>query len=341
MTNDMLSFLNQLSPSLTGQLYLRALALERISSLSPVGRRVLSQQMQLPEREVRTLCEDMREDGLVLCSTGGMTLSPKGRGLLEGAREVIRTLGGIEELENLLRTRLNIGSVCILPGNADQNPHLLSEVGHLAAHKLRPLLSDGMILTVSGGSSVAAVAEGMHGLPPVNVHVLPARGGVGRAAETQASTLAEKFARALGGSHAALHLPDSIPATALRELIKLPEISEPLRALHQTDVLLYGIGRAEVMARNRALPESEIDGILRTGAVGEAVGCYFDAQGDLVFRASGVSLTGEQVRQVRCIVAVAAGAAKADAILSVLRHHRHELLVLDEGAARALQQRLG
>ena len=32
-------------------------------------------------------------------------------------------------------------------------------------------------------SFTAAVAEGMRGLPPVRVHVIPARGGVGRAAE--------------------------------------------------------------------------------------------------------------------------------------------------------------
>ena len=35
-----------------------------------------------------------------------------------------------------------------------ENPQLLREVGRLAAHRLRSLLTDGMILTVSGGSSV-------------------------------------------------------------------------------------------------------------------------------------------------------------------------------------------
>jgi hypothetical protein len=124
------------------------------------------------------------------------------------------------------------------------------------------------------------------------------------------------------------------------ELMKLPEIGEPLRALQQTDVLLYGVGRADVMARNRLRPESEIASILRMGAVGEAVGCYFDASGRPLFQASGVGLTCEQVSRVRCIVAVAAGASKARAILSVLKHHHHELLVIDEGAARAIEKLL-
>ena len=35
-------------------------------------------------------------------------------------------------------------------------------------------------------------------------------------------------------------------------------------------------------------------------------------------------------------IAAAAGASKAEAILSVLRHDRHALLVTDEGAARQI-----
>ena len=36
------------------------------------------------------------------------------------------------------------------------------------------------------------------------------------------------------------------------------------------------------------------------------------------------------------MVAVAAGSSKAEAIIAVLRGHRHELLVTDEGAARQM-----
>ena len=338
MDHATLSFLRGLAPELTGQMYLRALALTRIASIAPVGRRLLSQQMDLPEREVRSLCDGMREDGLISCSAGGMTLTEKGGALLSEAQETVRYLGGIDELESRLKARLDVDCVCVQPGNADQNPQLLREVGRLAAHRLRSLLTDGMILTVSGGSSVAAVAEGMRGLPPVKVHVIPARGGVGRAAETQASTLAEKFARALGGSYSALHLPDSISPAALRELVKLPEIREPLGAMHHTDLLLYGIGRADIMSRNRALPEEEVRGILRMGAAAEAVGCYFDEKGKMLFQASGVSLHEEQLRTIPLIAAVAAGPGKARAILAVLRHHRHHLLVIDEGAAREIER---
>lgn len=338
MNEETLTLLQQLAPDLMERMMLRATVLERISALQPVGRRALAQRLHMPEREIRSVCDALKEDGLISVAPSGMALTDRAALILPGARDMVSRRSALTQLEQHLARALNVSRICIVPGNADENPDALCEVGRTAAERLLRLLAPGMILTVSGGTTVAAVAQAMPAGPQIPVRVLPARGGVGMAVETQAGTLAAEFARALGGTYSLVHLPDAVPPEALKELMKLPEIGEPLKALHQTDVLLYGVGRADVMARNRSLPEAEVSSILRMGAVGEAVGCYFDAAGRLLFQASGVGLTGEQVSQVRCIVAVAAGAAKARAILSVLRHHHHELLVIDEGAARAIEQ---
>lgn len=336
MDEETLELLGALAPDLMDRMTTRALVLERICALQPVGRRALAQRLRLQEREIRSVCDALKEDGLISVAASGMTTTEKAASVLEGARDMVRRRSGLGQMEQSLSRQLGVNRVCVVPGNADETPEVLNEVGRAAAERVARLLTEGMILTVSGGTTIAAVARAMHAGSPVSVRVLPARGGVGMAVETQAGTLAAEFARALGGTYSLVHLPDAVPAEALKELMKLPEIGEPLRALHQTDMLLYGIGRADVMARNRSLPEAEVEGVLRMGAVGEAVGCYFDARGRLLFQASGVGLTAEQVSRVRVIVAVAAGAAKAGAILAVARHHRHELLVIDEGAARAI-----
>ncbi len=340
MNKETLSLLQQLAPDLMEKIMLRALVLERISALQPVGRRALAQRLHMPEREIRSVCDALKEDGLISVAASGMAITDKAVSILPGARDMVVRKSALGQLEQHLTRALNVSRLCIVPGDADVNAESLTEVGRAAAERLLRLLADGMILTVSGGTTVAAVARAMHSGTPLDIRVLPARGGMGMAVETQAGTLAAEFAHALGGTYSLVHLPDSVPPETLRELMKLPEIGEPLRALHQTDVLLYGIGRADVMARNRLLPEAEISSILRMGAVGEAVGCYFDASGRPLFQASGVGLTYEQVGKVRCVVAVAAGASKARAILAVLRHHHHELLVIDEGAARAIEKLL-
>ncbi len=339
METETLDCLSRLAPDLMEDMRQRAAVLERISALQPVGRRALSQRLRLPEREIRAICDRLKDDGFLAVAASGMTLSEKGTAALPGARELVHALSGLSTLENALTRALNVGRVCIVPGNADLDPEVLHEAGRLAARHLTALLRDGMTLTVSGGTSVAAVAQAMpRGTHRLNVHVLPARGGLGMALETQAGTLAAEIARALGGRHSLLHVPDQISPDALKALLVMPEVRETIRALHHTDVLLYGIGRAEVMAASRSLPEAEIRGILSRGAVGEAVGNYFGADGRLVFQASEVGLSGEELRQVPHVVAIAAGAIKARAVIAVMRHHHHELLVIDEGAAREIMK---
>ena len=337
MDNETLSCLYHLARDLMESLRLRATVLERISALQPVGRRALSQRLKVPEREVRSICDALKDDGYLAIGQSGMSVSEKGVAFLPALRELTQAMNGITSLERSLSRALNVGRVCIVAGDADSDPDVLREAGRAAARHLIALLKNGMTLTVSGGTSVAAVAGAMpHGIHPLDVHVLPARGGMGMAVETQAGTLAAEIAHALGGRHSLLHVPDSVSQDALQALLKLPEVSEPIRALHHTDVLLYGIGRAEVMAHNRSLPEAEISSILSRGAVGEAVGNYFDAAGRLVYEASEIGLNGEELRQVPHIVAIAVGRVKARAVLAVMRHHHHELLVLDEGAAREI-----
>lgn len=338
MHEDTLALLEQLAPDLMNRLTLRAIVLERISALQPVGRRALSQRLHMPEREIRSVCDSLKDDGLIAVAASGMTVTEKADAVLPGARSLAGRNTGLGHLEQQLSRLLNVGRVCVVPGDADSDESVLCEVGRCAAARLTLLLTDGMIFTVAGGSTVAAVAAAMRAASPLNIRVLPARGGMGMSMETQAGTLAAQFAKALGGVYSLMHLPDAVPAGALKELMKLPEIGEPIRALQRTDVLLYGVGRAD--NAYRLLPRMEADAILRMGAVGEALGCYFDAQGRLLYQSSGVGLTGDQLKGIHLIAAAAAGRAKADAILSVVRHHRHELLVIDEGAARAILDKL-
>ena len=334
---DTLSCLCRLAPDLMEDARQRAVVLERIAALQPVGRRALSQRLRIPEREIRTITDRLRDDGFLSVGASGMALSDKGQAILPGVRDLTHALSRLAALEQSLARALGAGRVCIVPGDADQDPEVLAEAGRTAARHLIGLLSDGMTLTVSGGTSVAAIAAAMpRGAHRLDVHVLPGRGGMGMALETQAGTLAAEIAHALGGRHSLLHIPDSVSPEALKSLMNIPEVRETVDALHRTDVLLYGIGRVEVMSRNPTLPEAETAGILSRGAVGEAVGNYFDQEGRLVYQASEVGLSGEELRHVPHVMAIAAGAVKARAVLAVMKHHQHELLVIDEGCAHAI-----
>lgn len=333
MDEATLKTLAKLAPELMDGIVSRAMVLERISVLQPVGRRGLAQSMHMPEREARVMTDALRSDGWIEVTAAGMLLTDKAYEMLDSVRDIVRSKLGLASLEMQLKRLLHVGRVSIVPGNADESPEVLSEIGRVAGARIRKMLTDGMILAVNGGSTMQQVADHIPRGINLNVTVLPARGGLGQQAQTQASTLAEEIAHKLGGHHRALYLPDTLTPDALRELVKIDEIREPLEAILRADVLISGIGRADDMAKSRVMHDDQIAELLSRGATAEVLGYVFDAQGRFLAATSGLGIPEEKLESVPMVIAVAGGERKAEAILAATRHHRHDYLVIDEGAA--------
>lgn len=336
MQEDFLGLMRQLGPDLAAEMARRALVLERIAALSPVGRRQLAAHLNLPEREIRSVAAFLKEEGFINLDAAGMTLTPKAESVLPSAREFSRAMRGLTTLETQLAAALRISRVCVVAGDADQDGRVLQDVGRVAAQRVRLLLQSGSTLAVTGGATMAQVAHFMQSPTPMNVMVVPARGGMGRAVETQANTLAAEIARKIGGHHRLLHLPDHVDAAAMQELCKLPEVRETLERLQRADVLLHGIGRADDMARDRQMSMLQLRQLMEQGAVAEALGYYFDAMGNCVYSASSVGVDLTRLSPSCQMVAVAAGRRKGQAMLAVLKRYRHAMLITDEGAAREI-----
>lgn len=336
MDEKTINELTKLTPTLMQPVFNCALMLDRIAALQPVGRRALAARLHMSEREVRSLADELKNSGYLRIDAAGMELTEAAQEPLATAQSLVRSMRALSSLETKLTHMLGVGRVIVCAGDSDEDESVLDELGRATAGKLRGMLHDGMTLAVTGGTTIAAVAHCIPSGPPIDVQVLPARGGLGRTVETQAGTLAAEMARRLGGHHRLMHLPDTLTPAAQREIIKLPEIREVLDMLSRTDVLMYGIGRADDMARHRRMQPEEFAELKGRGAVAEAFGYYFDSNGHPVTASMSVGLDIEHVESVSQIVAVAGGARKASAIIAVTRHHRHDLLVTDEGAARQI-----
>lgn len=336
MQDDFLPLMRQLAPDLAAEMARRALVLERVAALAPVGRRQLAARLKLPEREIRAAASALKEGGLIRLDASGMTLTTKAMEVLPAARSFSRAMWGLTNLETRLAECLGIAHVHVAAGDCDEDAHVLEEVGRLAARHARGLLQSGNTLAVTGGSTMAQVARNMTSPAPMNVMVVPARGGMGRELETQANTLAAEIASRLGGHHRLIYLPDHLDAAAMQEMLKLPEVREAVELLERADVVMHGIGRADDRVHNQHLPQGLIRRLTVEGAVAEAFGYYFDAGGKCLYAASSLGVDLAKLRPSCQMIAVAAGGRKAQAILAVLRHYRHAMLVTDEGAARAM-----
>ncbi|MBQ2952536.1 MAG: hypothetical protein IJE07_03175 [Clostridia bacterium] len=337
MQSDFIQLMQSLAPDLLHEMSLRALVLERIAMMAPVGRRQLAAKLGLTEREIRAASGELREGGFIHPDASGMTLTERGRDVLEQVREFTRALHGLAQIENELSAALGVGRVCVVTGDADADESVHQEAGRVAAQRVKSLLHNGSTLAVTGGSTIAAVARAMQSNTPMRVMVVPARGGLGRAdVTTQANTLAAEIAGRLGGSHRLIHLPDHMDEAAKQEMLRLSDVREVIELIQRADVILHGIGCAEENIRDTKLSPSQARKLLADGAVGEAFGSYFDREGRCLLESSSIGVDLARLSSSSRMIAVACGKRKAEAILAVLRHDRHALLVTDEGAAREM-----
>jgi central glycolytic genes regulator len=210
-------------------------------------------------------------------------------------------------------------------------------LGYQAAILLRTILRDGDILAVTGGTTLEAIAKMMPTQgEPMNVKVVPARGGLGERLAAQANTIASELANRLGGESFMLHVPDSLSEDTLQRLMEEPHIQSRLSVIRQANVVVHGIGNAMKMAHRRGLPQDEIQFLQERGAVAEAFGYYFDKGGHTVHTMVTVGLKLDDLKGVRTVIGVAGGASKATAIAAAAKGYHIDVLVTDEGAARQI-----
>lgn len=310
--------------------------LKHIQSTEPVGRRALAVSLGMGERVVRAQVDFLKNAGLVDATPLGMTMTPEGREILNDLTEYIRQLYDLTELEQDLTGTLGVDRVLIIPGDSDEDGAVQRELGRAAAGLLQEYLNDNMIIAVSGGSTMARMAESVWMSAP-GTTVVPSRGGLGEQVEYQANIIAAVMAAKLGGRYRLLHIPDSVSEEALEVLASEANVSAVIDMIRHADILCHGIGTARDMALRRNLDAGVIEDIVGRGAVGEALGFYYSLTGECVYVTTSVGLSLDEIAGIKTVIAVAGGRAKAEAIVAVAKAGGPNVLVIDEAAARAIQ----
>ncbi|MDB5085860.1 MAG: hypothetical protein JWN30_2746, partial [Bacilli bacterium] len=234
----------KLVPDLVATMSRRYKILQQILLNQPIGRRSLAQQLHATERVLRGEVEFLRAQDLLAIEALGMRLTPAGARLVNDLDPVMTALNGMSELEDLLKERLGIPSVIVVPGDQDSDPLVKRELGYVSAKFIQNHLKDGDILAVTGGTTMAAVADMMPQIRLPNLVVIPARGGLGEQVETLANTIASTMAARLGGSHKLFHVPDYLLEEASQSLARDPIVAETLNKLRTAHMVVHGIGQA-------------------------------------------------------------------------------------------------
>lgn len=334
---DLIELEKKIVPEMFNIMELRYNILRNIYYNQPIGRRGLAQKLNIGERLIRTEVNILKEQGLLNIETTGMYITEDGKEVIEKLKDIMRELKGISHLERQLKDILNVDRVIIVPGNSDKNGLVLKDMGKVTSVYLKKIIKDNYIIGITGGTTMAQIVEEMTpGKVANNVIVTPARGGLGKNVETQSNSIAAKLAKKLEGSYRLLHIPDNIDRKTLEIVLDLPDVREAIQLIENMNILLFGVGRADVMAKRRGLPQEKIQELIEKGAVAEAFGHYFDIEGNEIWESLTVGLSLEKFQKVDKVIGVAGGEKKAEAIKSVASLRKNMTIITDEGAAKRI-----
>ena len=311
--------------------------LRHVKHDGPIGRRALAQILEMGERTVRAQVDFLKNAGLLEFSPLGMTITGDGENLLDDLAEYVGELHGLAMLEAELANRLKLKQVIIIPGDSEADESIKRELGRAVINVLGTYISESMVIAVSGGSTMAKVAEAVNFSVPTAT-VVPARGGLGEQLEYQANIIAAVMAAKLGGKYRLLHIPDGVSEEALEVILASDtNVDNVIDMIKHADILVHGIGRAYDMAIRRSSDAPIADKIVERGAVGEALAHYCTLSGKCVYVTSSVGLRLDDLEGIGMVIAVAGGRNKAEAIIAVTSAGGQDVLVIDEAAARAVQ----
>ncbi|GAB6168007.1 sugar-binding domain-containing protein [Clostridium carnis] len=334
---EILSMQKKIVPELVEVLEKRYNVLRTIYYNQPIGRRVLANQLDLGERIVRTEISFLKSQNLIEINTPGMTVTEEGQEVVDKLKDFIHEIKGLSDIEQSIKSFLGLREVIIVPGDVEANKAIFKELGKATANYLKSIIKDDNIIAITGGNTIKEFVEAFPKVNHVsNTLVVPARGGMGRKVEIQASTLAASLAKKLNGAYKLLHIPENLSLELLDTLLKEKEIKEVIDNIHKADILIYGIGNAIVMAEKRDVSIEEVTKLKALGAVGEAFGCYFNKNSKVVSENTSIGININEARKINTHIAVAAGQNKVDAILSTMMNNNNAVLVTDEAAGRKI-----
>lgn len=246
-------------------------------------------------------------------------------------------------LERELRERFGLTEAVVVPASNSPDEDL-HRVAQAAADFLTALRPAPRTLAVSWGRTLTAVADRLPEGWARGVTVVQMNGGVSvNRRPGSAASLATTIAKRAAG-HAVL-----LPSPAILDRLETKQAIESDRTIAgvldqaaQADAYLFTAGVCDASSahvENGYLSGDDVDELTRRGAVGDVLGRYIDADGNIVdpeldARTLGLSL--DRLRDAELAIFVAAGEAKRDLARTVVSSGLCTAVVTDEATARAL-----
>jgi DNA-binding transcriptional regulator LsrR (DeoR family) len=290
---------------------------------------VIMERLKLSRSKVSRLLEQARRQGIVHIT-------------------VIAPVGIFSDLEYNLEKRYHIQEAVVVEAHeSDSQEAVNRQLGLSAATYLRRTIADNDVIGVSWGSTLNYMVGALQTLQVHSVQVVQIIGGLGQPeSEMHATDLCKRMARTLGCRLTLLPAPGIVNTQPTKEAFLSDwYVKKALEMFNKLDAAFVGIGAPtlnSVMMRDGSIIiQSEMDDLLKKGAVGDIALRFFDAKGqpvqsDVDQRVIGIKL--EELTKVKRVVGVAGGPEKLAAIRGAVSGDLVDVLITDSITAAQLLQ---
>lgn len=311
---DSVMLMQLLVPESQQLMQLRFRILRAILHEQPIGRRGLAKQLKMSERVLRSETDFLKKQNFITYSTSGMTLTNLGEEIFRSLELQISYLVGMTFIEKQVAEKLGVHFCKIITTDDTLLPQQLSWQVQKLLDFLLPIGKS--TVAVTGGSTMAQIADYFSSAVSEGrtLSFVPARGGVGGATVIQANSVSEQMALKTNSEHYSLYVPEHVSRETYLPLMQEPLVAQTILMMKHAQCLLYSVGSATVMAERRGLSPEDSQVLATKRAVGEAFGCFFNAEGKVVFKLPRVGLHLSDLETIPYNIAIVEGAQKAEAL---------------------------
>ena len=255
--------------------------------------------------------------------------------------------GVFADLEAEIRDRFGIEEVIVAESISEREEAVLAAIGDAAAHFLETTIADDEVIGISSwSSSLLRMVDAITPIKRVQASkVVQTFGGMGSPTmQSHAQHLVTRLAQLTSAK------PQFLPAPGVtgspesrRVLLDDPFVKETMACFSQVTLALVGIGSMTpskmLVNSGNAFSREELDELAEHGAVGDMGLRFFDARGAPVITPLNervISMTLDEIKASRRVVAVAGGLRKVPAIRAAMAGGYVDVLITDHFTAERL-----
>jgi len=225
---------------------------------------------------------------------------------------------------------------------SEDESEIAQAVAQAACEWVPRYINDGMTIGIGWGETLQRFARELPNLPKRDISVIALLGSLTRRSSMTRYEATTALSAKLDAE--CLYLPGPIVCDdrAGRDVLaKQPLFKEVYSRALESDIAVVSIGglKSTTIRRVNFVTEDEFNSVIAVGAIGNFLGYYIDASGQLVDHDINERVLGlrlEEFRKIPQRIMISGGADKIPALKAVLQRGLITALITDEATARAL-----